>query len=69
MKTPAGEFDAFRIENKGYINGVSWPGGFAYLQVVWYAPSINRVLREKYKEMRPMGTDYVRELKSFTPAN
>ena len=69
LSTPAGEFDAFRMENKGYINGVSWPGGFAYRQVIWYAPSINRVLREEYKEMRPMGTDYVRELKSFTPAN
>lgn len=69
LRTPAGEFDAFRIENKGYVNGITWSGGFAYSQVTWYAPSINRVIREEYKEMRPMGTEYVRELTEFKPAD
>lgn len=67
--TPAGEFDAFRIDSKGYISGLSWQGGFGILQKVWYAPAIDRVVRTEYREQRTMGADNVTELKQFKPAD
>lgn len=69
VSTPGGEFDAFRIESRGYLSGLSWQGGFGILQKVWYAPAIDRVVRLEYREQRTLGADNVVELKQFRPAD
>jgi hypothetical protein len=69
VSTPAGEFDAFRVDSKGYISGLSWQGGFGMQQRIWYAPAINRVVRSEYREQRSLGADNVTELKLFKPAD
>ena len=69
LVTPAGEFEVYRIEQKGYMNGVSFQGGFAFTQTIWYAPSIDRIVRWDYKEQRTMGADNVMVLKQFKPAD
>ena len=69
VRTPAGDFDAFRIESKGYLSGVSWQGGFGIQQKYWYAPAIDRIVRIEYKEQRTMGADTISELKQFKPAD
>lgn len=66
--TPAGEFDAFRIEAKGYLSGVTWRGGFQVNQTAWYAPSIDRLVRVEYRENRALGAHNVTELKAFKRA-
>lgn len=70
VKTPAGEFDAFKIESKGWINGVSWSGSVRTEGVSWYAPSLGRFVRSEYRDFRNgrLWTDTVTELKSFKPA-
>lgn len=70
VKTPAGEFDAFKIESAGWITGVSWSGSFRVAQVQWFAPAIGRFVQSEYKDYRggQLWTDTVSELKSFTPA-
>lgn len=68
LVTPAGEFEAWRVESKSYLSGLSWQGGFQILQKVWYAPAIDRVVRMEYRESRAMGADNVTELKSFQAA-
>lgn len=68
-KTPAGEFDTFRIESSGYLSGLSWQGGFALTQKVWYAPAIDRIVRTEYREQRALGADNVTELTQFRPAD
>jgi hypothetical protein len=68
LATPAGEFDTWRIDSKGYLSGLSWQGGWGISQKVWYAPAIDRVVRFEYREQRSMGTDNVVELKAFLPA-
>ena len=67
LATPAGEFDTWRIESKGYINPVTG-GGWAIVQKVWYAPSIDRIVRIEFREQRPLGLDTLVELKGFRPA-
>jgi hypothetical protein len=69
LATPAGEFDAFRIESRGYLSGLSFQGGFAFVQKQWYAPAIDRIVRYEYKEQRTMGADNFFELKAFRPAD
>jgi hypothetical protein len=70
VKTQAGEFDAFKIESKGWINGVSWSGSVRTEGVSWYAPSLGRFVRSEYRDFRNgrPWNDTVTELKSFTPA-
>jgi hypothetical protein len=70
VKTPGGEFDAFKIESEGWINGITWTGSIRMAEVRWYAPAIGRVVRSEYKDFRGgrPWTDNVTELKSFTPA-
>lgn len=68
LATPGGEFDTWRIESKGYFSGVTWQGGWAITQKVWYAPAIDRVVRVEFREQRQMGADNVMELKGFLPA-
>lgn len=70
VKTPAGEFDTFKIESEGWINGVSWSGAIRMTDVRWYAPAIGRVVKSEYKDYRNnrLWNDTVTELKSFKPA-
>lgn len=68
VRTPAGEFEAFRVESRGGVQGLSWNGYFRVVQTQWYAPSVQRVVRTEYKEQRVSGLDTVRELKSVEPA-
>lgn len=70
VKTPAGEFDTFKIESGGWINGVSWSGSIRMSEVRWYAPSIGRVVKSEYKDFRggQLWTHTVSDLKSFKPA-
>ena len=53
------------------MNGVSFPGGWAIRQKVWYAPAIDRMVRVEFEELRTLGADNVSELKQFSkrPAN
>lgn len=70
VKTPAGEFDSFKIESEGWINGVTWSGAIRMSEVRWYAPAIGRVVKTEYKDFRggQLWSHTVSELKSFTPA-
>ncbi len=52
VKTPAGEFDAYKIEGKGWLNGVSWQGSLRVVQVNWYAPAAGRIVRQEYQLFR-----------------
>lgn len=64
VKTPAGEFEAFKIEGKGWINGVSWQGALRTTQVNWYAPAAGRIVRQEYQVFRGMSkiSDVLSEL-------
>lgn len=70
VKTPAGEFDAYRIEAEGWITGITWSGAIRMTEVRWYAPAIGRVVKSEYKDFRGgnLWTNTVTELKSFKPA-
>jgi hypothetical protein len=70
VTTPAGEFDTFKIESGGWINGLSWSGSIRISQVQWFAPAIGRVVKSEYKDFRgsQLWTDTLSELKSFKPA-
>ncbi len=68
IRTPAGEFEAYKVETRGGVQGVTWNGFFRVVQTQWYAPSVQRVVRTEYKEQRTSGLDTVRELKSVEPA-
>lgn len=68
VATPAGEFDAFKVETSGWVNGVSWSGSFKLEGTLWYAPAVNRIVRSDYKEYRRGGVESVSQLKSFVPA-
>lgn len=70
VKTPGGEFDAFKIESEGWINGITWAGAIRMTEVRWFAPAIGRVVRSEYKDFRGgrVWTDTVTELKAFKPA-
>ena len=67
IRTPAGEFDTFKVVNEGWINGVSWNGSFRVSQTLWYAPAINWVVKSSFKEHRRDGAETISEMKSFTP--
>lgn len=70
VATPGGEFDAFRIESNGWINGVSWQGAIRVSQTIWFAPSIGRAVKSDYKDYRnsSLNTSTLTELKSHKPA-
>lgn len=69
VKTPAGEFDAFKIESEGWINGITWTGAIRMTEVRWYAPAIGRVVKSEYKDFRGgrLWSDTISELKSYKP--
>jgi hypothetical protein len=69
IQTPAGEFDAFRIESNGWYNGVTWRGAIKAQEIYWYAPKIGRIVRSEYKDyLRGLRNDNVSEIKSFVAA-
>lgn len=69
LTTPAGEFQTQRIDSDGYLSGISFQGGWAFRQKVWYAPAIDRIVRTEFREHRTLGSDNVHELKEFKPAD
>jgi hypothetical protein len=69
VKTAAGEFSTLKLSAVGYVQGVNWQGRFRYEQALWFAPSIGRVVKFSYKELRSGGADTVGELTSFKPAD
>ncbi|MCW5655674.1 hypothetical protein [Hydrogenophaga sp.] len=70
IETPAGVFDAFKIESVGWLRGVNWRGVVRVQQTMWYAPFIGRSVRTEYKDYRGnnLWNDTLTELKSFKPA-
>lgn len=50
VQVPAGTFDAFKIEQAGWVNGITFTGSLRTLQHVWYAPAIGRVVKTEYKD-------------------
>lgn len=70
LSTPAGEFDTVRIEQSGWVNGVSWQGSVRIAQEMWFAPAIGRMVRTEFRSFRD-GRPWehtVTVLKSFKPA-
>lgn len=70
LSTPAGEFDTVRIEQSGWVNGVSWQGSVRIVQELWFAPAIGRMVRTDFRSFRD-GRPWehtVTVLKSFKPA-
>lgn len=46
VRVGAGEFNAFRVDSKGWINGVSWRGpALRFEQSLWYAPAPGRIVK------------------------
>lgn len=57
VKVPAGEFDAYRIECKGFFTQVF--GGTArsaYQQTYWYAPAVRNHVKSTYEDRKSNGT-------------
>lgn len=69
LQTPAGEFETFRIESKGWVTGITWQGSVQVKQTFWYAPSISRYVKTEFQDWRNgrLWTDNLSELKSFKP--
>lgn len=70
IKVPAGEFEAYRIEGKGWMNGVSWQGSRRIVQTNWYSPEVGRMVKQEYQLYRDnqLVTHIVSELASRKPA-
>ena len=69
ITTPGGEFDTYRVEVSGWINGVSWQGAIRTAQTIWYAPAIGRMVKTDYKDYRnsSLNTSTLTEIKSHKP--
>jgi hypothetical protein len=50
IKVPAGEFEAFKIEYKGFWNNDTSGRNGRLLQTTWYAPSVKRSVRVDYDD-------------------
>ncbi|MBS3911966.1 MAG: hypothetical protein KGZ70_09100 [Hydrogenophaga sp.] len=70
VTTPAGTYEAFKVESSGWVTGVSWQGSFRTTNTTWYAPAIHRIVKSELKDYRNnrLWNDTVTELKSFKPA-
>lgn len=72
VQVPAGEFDAYRIECKGFwtlVFGGNATGSFQ--QTVWYAPAIRNQVKSIFEDRRPSGTPnnkIITELVEHKPA-
>ncbi len=67
LTLPAGEFDALRVDCKGWINGVSWTGSMRFETTQWYAPAVGRTVKTVYQDWRgsQLWSHSVSELKSL----
>lgn len=64
VTTPAGEFDAFRIEVRGKFTNYQSRVRDRFAATQWYAPSAKRIVRAEYKSwfQGRLATHYVDEL-------
>jgi len=54
VQTPAGDFDAFRIEQSTSWSGSSGNGGYGgTTETEWYSPAVGRVIRMDYEDQTP----------------
>ncbi len=70
LRVPAGEYDTFRVDSKGWITGVSWNGSMRFEQSQWYAPAAGRVVRTEYRDWRggtQLWNHSIAEMKAFRP--
>jgi hypothetical protein len=70
LRVPAGEYDTFRVNSKGWITGVSWSGSVRFEQSQWYAPAAGRVVRTEYRDWRggtQLWNHSIAEMKAFKP--
>jgi hypothetical protein len=50
VKVPAGEFDAFKIEYKGYWNNYGTGASGPLVLTNWYAPSAKNIVKSEYDD-------------------
>lgn len=50
VRVPAGEFDAFKIEYKGFFNNETTRGNGRIRQTLWYAPAAKTVVKTEYDD-------------------
>ena len=65
LSTAAGEFDTYKIEMRGQLNGISYTASWLVEQTLWYAPALDQFVRHEFREDRAGGTHLVQELKSY----
>ncbi len=51
VTVPAGTFDAFKLEYKGYYSRSDYPGFSGFMkQTYWYAPALKRLIKTVYED-------------------
>lgn len=50
IKVAAGDFDAFKIEHKGYWNNDSSRRNGRFTRISWYAPSAKSIVKTEYED-------------------
>lgn len=76
VQTPAGSFEAYKIEANGFVNdrGTAWGGPQSQprrTETYWYAPTVKRIVKYEGKDLKWLPPNYVEtwsskyELKSF----
>lgn len=50
VKTPAGEFDAYKIGYSGFWTGIEYSASGRQEGVYWYAPKAKQVVKQEYKD-------------------
>jgi hypothetical protein len=73
VKVPAGEFDTWRLEVTGWINGINNSSHAAYTgsfkETFWYAPSLHNFVASEYERRNQQGhiqTNDRHELTSYS---
>jgi hypothetical protein len=56
VKTPAGEFDAFKISRSGWWTGVTFTGSGRNEQLLWYAPAARYIVKSETKNIYQNGS-------------
>ncbi len=49
IKTPAGEFDTFKVEIKGFWNNATGQNGRSS-EILWYAPAVRNIVQREYDD-------------------
>ena len=70
IKSPAGEYDAFKIEITGWWNGRSFSGSGRLQRTVWYAPAVKQTIKREHKDYYggQLANHTVTEVIEFKPA-